>query len=449
MERSQARHSRTLLITLLAAALALWSFARTWDMSRRWAAMDYYQFWVVGRAVAEGKTEGSIYSATERQRLAKLYAPADKTELGEGADRVRKSKLSAAVARRPELETYSTPWLYTVFGATQDGPYRTDMVTFQHLSAVAWIVSLLVLCGLLGYSWPERVLAAALLLESFGPYLEDQNLGNVGRVQFAGLVLLVWLLARRQHLLAGLALGLLVAFKPNIASVALTLGGGWLVSRQYDKLARVVAGSFVGAALAVVLSAWFFGSLQCWIDWAHELGQLLQPGTWDDVNYSLPRALRDVFGLGLLAKIGWLAPLAFFAVLWLRRAALTAIACTPSPRAQLFLGRWDVFLVGVGSSLPLVTSELAWYHYFVGVLPLCLYLLRSQDELTGRAPSHRSRWLSFLALLAISFETARMLFDLPAEAHVSTVALGALLACGLACGAAWSVPRSSEARAGS
>ncbi|MCC7014821.1 MAG: hypothetical protein IT454_19820 [Planctomycetes bacterium] len=102
----------------------------------------------------DGKCEGNIYSDEERQRLAKLYAPSNKADLGEGADRVRKSKLSAAVTRRPELETYSTPWLYTVFGATQDGPYRTDMVTFQHLGVVAWVVALFVLCGLLGFSWP-------------------------------------------------------------------------------------------------------------------------------------------------------------------------------------------------------------------------------------------------------------------------------------------------------
>lgn len=256
-------------------------------------------------------------------------------------------------------------------------------------------------------------------------------------MQIAGLVLLVWLLARERFLLAGLTLGLLVAFKPNVASVALTLGGGWLVSRQVHKLARVVVGALDGAALAVALSSWFFGSARCWSDWLEQLGRLMQEGAWDDVNFALPRVLREVAGLGQLAWLGWRAPLAFFGVLWVRRATLSRAVMVLHAGAPLSARRFDVFLMGVGATLPLLTSELAWYHYFVGVLPLCLYLLRPAGELDGPPPSLSSRLACVAALIAVSLEAPRMLFDLSQEAHMALVAAGAVLAMGLACHVLW------------
>src|SRR5262245_4197984 len=157
---------------LLAFLLAAYALLSAWDTSVRPACIDYYQFWVVGRAVRL-KESTDVYSASERKRLGDVYwqrAVADsEARAGGSAHRTQAptTKRLQAANQRQELETFSTPWFYTLFGLFSGADYEKSQGVFQRASLVAYAAAILLLARLLGFSPAAAALLLAALLQWF------------------------------------------------------------------------------------------------------------------------------------------------------------------------------------------------------------------------------------------------------------------------------------------
>ncbi|HVS17987.1 MAG TPA: glycosyltransferase 87 family protein, partial [Planctomycetota bacterium] len=288
----------------LALALFVAALGQASVFSMRWDCFDFYQFWAVGQAAHEPGT-GNVWSSDERLRLGQEWARRAASEQGpQSADPSQRRGLAAS--RRQDLETYSTPWLYTLFGWTASGDYDTDLSRFQHAGLVLFALTLVGLARLAGLSWSAGALLVAFLLTFFAPTLSDMRVGNVNRLQLAAIAGVVLVGARRGawQFAAGFLLGLSVMFKPNLAYCALALGAGWLVLGRWQRLARQVPAALVGAAAAFALSSHWFGGASAWSDWSRVLGELM--GEYDHAlskgNLALVRLLEDA-GLGAAGTI--------------------------------------------------------------------------------------------------------------------------------------------------
>jgi hypothetical protein len=360
----------------LAFALLLAALAQASAFARRWDCFDFYQFWVVGQAAHQSGT-GDVWSAQERLRLGQEWAQRAAAEQGpQSADPSQRRNLAAS--RRQDLETYSTPWLYTLFGWTASGDYDSDLERFQGAGNLALALAVLGLARLAGWSWSAGAVLVAFLLTFFAPLLSDVRVGNVNRLQVAALGAVVLAGARRGagQLAAGFLLGLSVLFKPNLAYPALALGLGWIVLGRRERLVRQVPAALVGAAAAFGLASHWFGGTAAWTQWSAVLGELM--GEYDHAlskgNFALVKLLEES-GLG---AAGTLVPLAlaaaFLVALVLRRRA-------EAPADALE----DLALAGLGGALSVSTVRLAWVHYYLLVVPLCVYLLRPAAPVWARA----------------------------------------------------------------
>lgn len=353
----------------LAFALLLAALGQAISFGQRWDCFDFYQFWVVGQAARESGT-GDVWSAEERLRLGQEWARRAASEPSQ--------RRGVAASRRQDLETYSTPWLYTLFGWTASGDYDRDLERFQVAGIGAFALAVLLLARLAGWSWSAGALLVAFLLSFFAPMLSDLRVGNVNRLQVAALCAVVLAGARRGagQLAAGFLLGLSVMFKPNLAYPALALGLGWIVLGRWDRLVRQVPAALVGAATAFALSSHWFGSAAAWSQWGAVLGELM--GEYDHAlskgNFALIKLLEES-GLGAAGAIVSLAlGVAMLGALWLRRRA-------GAPAQPLE----DLALAGLGGALSVSTAQLAWVHYYLLVVPLCVYLLRPAAPAWARA----------------------------------------------------------------
>jgi hypothetical protein len=362
-------------VGLLAWCVLLAALAQASVFGQRWDCFDFYQFWAVGQAVAEPET-GNVWSTEERRRLGAEWLRRAQVEQPPQAGQPT-TKRAMAAARRAELETYSTPWLYTLFGRTASGDYPRDLTLFQHVSLASFTLAVLALARIAGLSWSAGALLAAFLITWFAPTLSDTRVGNVNRLQAAALGLYLWIATRERlpwrDLAAGVVLGAACMFKPNLAFPAAALGLGWIVLGRWRKLVRQVGGAALGALAAFALSSAWFGTPRAWSDWSAVLGELM--GEYDHAlskgNFALARLLEDFTGVG---STGLLALVLFAALAGalVRRRRVLAAAGAPLQGQALE----DLALVGLGGALSVLTAKLAWVHYFMLVVPLCVLLLR-------------------------------------------------------------------------
>jgi 4-amino-4-deoxy-L-arabinose transferase-like glycosyltransferase len=397
---------------LLALALLLAAVGQASIFAMSFDCFDFYQFWVVGQAAPEEGT-GNVWSGEERRRLAVEWQQRAAREQ-EAANPSPRRALAAE--SRAELETYSTPWLYTLFGWTATGDYDRDLGWFQQVSLVAFVLAVLGLARLVGLAWSLAALLAAFLLAFFAPLLSDVSVGNVNRLQFAALALSLVLGARAWRgadLAAGGVLGLAVLFKPNLAYCALALGLGWVLLGRSGKLVRQAGGAALGALAAFAASSAWFGGARAWVDWGAVLGELL--GEYDHSrakgNFALARLLGDL-GLPLAGPVlSVLLGGALLAALVLRRRA----GVQPT-------GLEDLALAGLGGAISLLSARLAWMHYYLLALPLGIFLLRP-----GARPWLRRTGAAGLVLVAHKPTADLLRYDDAGAFAAALVSAGVLL----------------------
>jgi hypothetical protein len=231
--------------------------------------IDYYQFWVVGQATGAEQV-GDIYSDEERGRLGAEYyqrALVDGSLLRKGA-----------AQRRQILETYSTPFLYTVFGVLSTGDYDTDITAYNFLSLASVVLAIVAISACLGL--PGMAAAAAILLFTawFAPFLSDFAVTNVNGLQLGLLALFLWTRARARKpvhdVVGGVVLGLAVLFKPNLVFVAALLVASRLMMRRVRLLGLEAVGMLAAGVIALIATSVRFGSIAIWARWVEALRDL-------------------------------------------------------------------------------------------------------------------------------------------------------------------------------
>ncbi|MFO0983785.1 MAG: hypothetical protein U1E76_18975 [Planctomycetota bacterium] len=358
-------------ITLLAVLAALLAAADAWRVASNWAAIDYYQFWVVGQAVKH-REAGDIYADSERARLGREYLR--RAQAGKNKEELRRSRQFQAASQRQVLETFSTPLLYAVCGSAARGDYDHDLGAFERASLVLYVLAIVLLCWMLRCSLGMSALLLVLCLAFFDPLESDVQVGNVNRLQLAllALFLMVQRAAPRRMamVLAGAILGLAVCFKPNLAFVAVAWSLGWLLAGDLWRVLLHGAGLLAGAVLAIAGSSRFFGSVQPWRTWLLHLDELfggfalpLSKG-----NFALAQVAAESAGVRLLPwlPLGLLVLCALCAWRGAGRAALSTVAGAR---------RFDCLLVSAGAIASLLGARLAWVHYHVLVIPAVIVLL--------------------------------------------------------------------------
>lgn len=356
------------LSTIILALLAVLSVLDMWQYGNKAAGVDFYQFWAVGQALRTMPVD-NIYRAQSRQEIAR--------EIGRRGNEHAEFQRHRAVARnRPELETYSTPFLYAVLAVFGSADYETAFQTFHLFTLLCTLGALLLLCRLLAFSLPETLLAIVLFTGWFEPLLSDMRVTNVNQIQLLDIALLAWLLSRapsiRRDLLSGLLLGLAVLFKPNLLFVGTLLLLWWIFARDWRRLSGNLIGVVIAAVIAAASSRFLFGSLSCWLDWTTALRNMpMEITTIEMGNYSLA---MFVFRLS------------DFDVHQLLMALITLLGA-----AFVYAGRRHtdnpariVAVLALGCLTYLLSGWLVWLHYYWLTVPALLLLLRPSGAVAVR-----------------------------------------------------------------
>ena len=167
-------------ITLLAIVLVAGALFSDWKTAMTASGVDFYNYWVVTRAVLRGRIE-NIYSPAGRVQLChdfvgreiiepkthhRLFASRPGASLREKAAAEVSFFSNRAYLGYEGLQTVNTPFLFSVFQAFTtggyEGDYETDYRFFVGFSLACYAISVLVLCRLLRYSaaaspacWPS------------------------------------------------------------------------------------------------------------------------------------------------------------------------------------------------------------------------------------------------------------------------------------------------------
>lgn len=411
-------------LRLFAFILAFFALTQAWYEVERMACLDYYQFWVVGQAIRHDEA-GDIYSAEERARLGRLYHERASLEAGSSPETSRRW---LAARRRETLETYSTPWLYTLFAAFSTGDYARDETRFQRVSLAAYVAGIALICSALGYSVAAAALALAVFLWWFAPAVSDMHVGNVNRIEVAllaafaaGRPLAARVLPERiATLAAGAVLAAAVLFKPNLVFVPIVVGAGWLALGRRGETAWGAVGFAIGAAASVALSAIAFGSAGAWRSWWAELPELMREydHTLESGNYAVIRLLKERAGIDASLALPVILLAAIAVALFVAGRARRGAATSALQSSDAI---WDALLTSLGAAVSLLAAQLAWAHYFLLAIPLALVLLRPAAV--------ASRWTlvrragAILAVTLIAMESWRSILGLAENSPAAEAAL--------------------------
>lgn len=398
---------------LLLSLAALFSLALLWDAGRKAPGIDFYQFWVGGQAVL-GDGAADLYSEAGRSGIAEQYYR--KAQQGPA-----ESRFQRAAAHRRVLETYATPFFYTLFALASPRDYDTAYNLFHLLSLLSLVFSVACLGRLLGTSAEFSLALFVLVSLWFSPLLSDVHVANVNQIQLALLSGFLWIRRKRgrlwRELCGGFLLGLGLAFKPNLVLVAVVLGIAWVLQGRQRELIATGAALAGGLLAAFAVASVFFGSLGCWAQWFAAVG-------------AMPKAIIPVDRGNYAISIPLSAGLGFD-VSWLLLSALLAATMVALWRGRKLGAESellaDVGAVAAGCLVYLLSAPLVWLHYYLLALPALIFVLRRQ---AGSRPMLREL-LAAAALALISLEPLLSVVRFPQDPRLVLLALGTLLLFGL------------------
>ena len=365
MSRSNLSQSIATLLLLLLSAYLL---HRAFSYSNQWRGMDFYQFWAVGQAVSTMHVD-NIYSNLDRTRIG--------TEMARRAAVDPKASRHKSVAkRRLVLETYSSPFLYTLLGLLRFRTYETAFQIYRIFSLLCGLLAILLFCRLLSYSTLQTLAVIVIFTGWFEPFFSELRVLNVNLLQLMLLAILCWMLGKQcsewWDVAIGFLIGFIVVFKPNTLFVGALLFAWYVFRGLLAKGLRMVVGAFVSMLFFGAISSWFFGSIYPWLDWTRALfalpDEIITPM---HSNYSLTMMIAYLTGIDLSP---FLLPLLFvfsIAFLWIIcRHYRTTDARHSAPEVEK-----DIMIVGLGCLIYLVAARLVWLHYYLLSVPSILVLL--------------------------------------------------------------------------
>ena len=422
---------------ILALAILIFSTVRVWNTVRYQTGIDFYVPWAVTQTLRHTKTRDIYSDAPRRQMAIDTWRQAQQLS---GKDAWR---LQRAANHWKSLTSPATPFHYLVFAPLISTSYERDYFFFQFLVLSLSILALWLLGHLMGYSGAAAILAVVVALHWFAPYESDVRVGNVNRLLLAGVALYAWC---RHHnstwrimpYLTGAVLGFCVMFKPVLIFAVLLVLLLKLVTKRYGDALRETVGFAAAAALAVISSAIYFGSVGVWTRWVTQLSGITpEKNTLAMGNYAFNTLFRGWFGTGFNHYAGGLGILAVIGVVvWIahRRhnptqsptsrddespassddkdtpALSPALAAPRAERDRFFA--IDLLALATGLLVFLVVSKLVWLHYYVLCLPALVIILRPQEANSGVVFDAIKRCVVGIALLLLALNPVLFAFKL-------------------------------------
>ena len=365
------------VVLVLAWLLAGLALVKVWRAGENAPGIDYYEFWVAVEAVRE-QAVPDIYAEPAKAVLAERYL---KEEVVPPVGRAVSARQQAVARATPGIGIMGTPALHATLSLLQRGDYDEDIGRFQlaGLAAFAAGVMLLGRAYKMPLAWP--LLALAWLAMFYGPLASDVHAANVNRWQLGMVGLEAWLLARAEKrgrcALAGAVLAFAVLFKPNVGLGALLLVWHWAWARRWKRLGWFAGGAAAAGVATLIGSAIFFGSFGCWENWLAMTGQV-EYSTFPvkEGNFSLAEVVFAWTGV----RLG-MGPAVVFVGGALAAVAMAAVRGRGRTEGSVMAGEaWasgpEPGLLAVGCALWMLVAQLAWFHYFLLVVPLILWALR-------------------------------------------------------------------------
>lgn len=330
------------------------------------SGFDLYQYWVGGDIVR-------TYRDSKNTARLDFYSQKTFDEVGEQywrqSQRTSFRQKRAADSRRV-LHTVATPFLYWLFSLGS----RVDYDVFYHYFVPATLIclygTLAALAWVFRYSWTG--IGATILFASLSTAVySDMRVINLNGPQIAvfTIYILIRHLARRSArptpwtIVSGGIIGLLIAYKPNLALLALLLGLGRLLSERRAFLSELI-GVLAGFSAAVVISSLTFGGLQCWIEWFHAAGAVgsrpVIPTSYG--NISLTRTIVEWTGHDITM------PLTLFVVAIATGAVWFGGRGGDSTSKDIEFRR-DLCMLGLAGPATWMVSGFAWLHYPIQAFP--------------------------------------------------------------------------------
>jgi hypothetical protein len=376
-------------LLLVHSALFAWQYATQTPM------VDFFVFWSVPHALSI-KPVANIYTEEARHEMgAEMAAEAQAPSTQEVQRQATYANMQDSL-HAGRVDSRGSPFLYTLIGLMSSGDYEADQKRFAIISGLCLAAAVAMLCYLLRMSTVSAILLLAFLAADFAPVVSDLGVGNLNEIQLFAVTLFIWFAARSQNLAAGIAIGTVTMIKPTtgiVVALAVIIG---LADRDYRGLLRLLIGLGVSTVVCIAVSGLYFGNPKMWIAFIKSLSDTLGDGSYplEKGNYGLAKLLFGGTGPGttiilvlLIAVFAWL-------IFSTRRKAPALSAAMPNAFAA----------GGVGCAVMLLSSPLAWVHYYVLLIPLSVYVIQAITKEEGAQFSSGilAKALAFLPLLMLS-----------------------------------------------
>ena len=293
------------------------------------------------------------------------------------------------------LHPTGSPFLYAAWGCVSLGDFDADLFRYQLFNNFLFSFGLLLVFDRLLERLTDRtgrefmfllfsfwVVVHFFLL--FRPLVIDLQVGNSNRLQ-AGLICVLSVLlqsgiegfatrgkAKWLVLVAGVLLGGLFAYKPNVLGFVILLMFGTACFCQRRVAVFLASGFGVGLVASLAFAMIAFGDLLIWLKWQAYLSESLgESFPMEKGNYALVGLLSPQFVKSVSSILFCLLLMGGVLVAFKDRKKITGGTDRSSAGepGQKLPGRATIVLAMYGLVLPLLTAPLAWGHYYVLALP--------------------------------------------------------------------------------
>lgn len=327
---------RALLIAA-GALLVVFGLRSAWQTASSSQGLDFYQFWIGGQEAPHER--GALWSPDTAKRLGSTYyyrAASGKSE-----------RMYVVASGRRELELFSTPFLYTCFGALP-ADYERAYLIWCILGLASLVAAIAIMARALRWPMAAFLFFLAFVLLLFQPLTSELRVENVNEVQL--LIIAAYFVT--PPAVRGAILGVAIALKPNVA-LALPLVAAFEFTHDRRKLLPEMLGVAAGGAAAAVVSSAYFRSATVWIDWL--------------------RAARSLSQTIYARETGNVAPALFLGrYAWVLAIVLTIAAAYVVVRHREASAE---LAVSLGLVVYLLSAPLVWLHYLLLAIPLAMILL--------------------------------------------------------------------------